>query len=87
MQKRKYWVSFRVASKEGGHVGQGEVSIERELPITDENSLREIAQAIKAGFPDLPPTHMVQVISWIPFEVPSVVLAQTGDVEKLLKVS
>lgn len=86
MANRKYWIEFRVATADGKHVGQGEVAINRELPITDENSLVEIAKAIKAGFPDMPDTHRVQVISWLKFEEPSVVLASTDDVKKLLQV-
>ena len=64
---RRYWVCFKIVTSQG--IGDGELMIERELPITHERDLNEIANAIKKQAGDtLDPAAVVRIKSWQKFE-------------------
>jgi hypothetical protein len=70
---RKYWVNFKIVGK--GGVGDGTMAIDRELPISHERDLAEIAmEIVKTLGEQMPPDSKVQVTHWQRFEDSGIVL-------------
>lgn len=71
---RKYWINFRL-EQAGKNLGEGEIAIDADLPITNEHDLNQIGLKITQVLGDkLPPGVNVRVKGWQKFEEPSIVL-------------
>ena len=78
---RSYWVRYQVVMQtpQGQQIGQGQISINREFPISDEKCLAEIASAIlqtlaKQGRIVIGQDATVSVLDWTRFEEASPIL-------------
>ncbi len=74
----KYWVQFQVL--QDGKGGAGVMEVSRELPITGERSVVEVANAIKETLikhASLPTTAAVTIMSWCKFEEESILIASS----------
>jgi hypothetical protein len=82
--KRKYWIRFQImlAPQGGGPlqtVGQGDMEVQRDLPIADSNDLAGIAQVVAAQVIKEQPALVgatVQIVSWQKFEDATLVIAR-----------
>jgi hypothetical protein len=82
--KRKYWIRFQVmlAPQGGGPlqtVGQGDMEVQRDLPICDTNDLAAVAKVVAEQVLKQQPGLVgatVNIVSWQKFEDATLVIAR-----------